>query len=352
MARRILHLLAGMLVFLLACEGVLRLLPVSTFTDTGYHVDPLIINYPPHHAWTSSSGWLLQNAQHLHSNNAGFVAQHDFSPDPKAVALIGDSYVEASMLDAADRPDAQLERALDGRPVFALGGPGSALLDYAERIRWVHTRYAVRDIVVLMERGDVRQSLCGSGQIHGPCLDRDSLAPRNEIQPAAGALKRLARRSALAQYIFGQLKVDVTRLRQRVLAGSHGASPVVAGSASADHATARAADAAPAPRPDLDAVTAAFFERIRPYRDGRLVIVVDSDRTALTQPVPPVDADRDRFMAQARAHGAIVVDTEPLFRAHAKASPLKLDVGPNDSHLNRLGVGIAMQAAARALQAP
>jgi hypothetical protein len=200
-----------------------------------------------------------------------------------------------------------------------------------------------------MERADVRQSLCGSGQIHGPCLDRNSLAPRTELQPAAGPLKRLARRSALAQYVFGQLKVDVGRLQQHLLAGSHGTAPAAGGSA--PKIPAGTGHAANAPHLELDAVTATFFERIRPYRAGRLVIVVDSDRTALTQPVPPVDADRDRFMAQARANGAIVVDTEPLFRAHAQASPLKLQVGPNDSHLNRLGVGIAMQAAARALQA-
>ncbi|SFC66212.1 hypothetical protein SAMN05216344_12836 [Polaromonas sp. OV174] len=59
------------------------------------------------------------------------------------------------MLAAPDRPGAQLERALGTRPVSAMGNPGTALVDYAERIRFAHTHFGVRDFVVLMERGDV-----------------------------------------------------------------------------------------------------------------------------------------------------------------------------------------------------
>ena len=61
------------------------------------------------------------------------------------------------------------------------------------------------------------------------------------------------------------------------------------------------------------------------------------------------DAARARFISQARAAGAIVIDTEPLFRAELARSPLKLDVGPYDGHFNALGVRIVMEAAADAL---
>ena len=120
--------LLGVAGLLLACELALRALPVSTSTETGYYVDPLILTYRPHHAWTSSTGWDLRNAQRQRSNNFGFLASRDFEPDPAAVALIGDSYVEASMLPAHDRPEAQLEAAIGNRPVFAMGGPGSSRL--------------------------------------------------------------------------------------------------------------------------------------------------------------------------------------------------------------------------------
>ena len=52
MVRAFLRLLAGALLTLLALELVLRLLPVSTATLTGYYIDPLILTYPPRHRFT------------------------------------------------------------------------------------------------------------------------------------------------------------------------------------------------------------------------------------------------------------------------------------------------------------
>src|SRR5690606_2827994 len=103
--------LLGVLVFALFCEAALRLLPVSTSTETGYHVDDMILTYPAHHEWRVATGWDLRNAQRLRSNNVGFAAHRDFAHDPEAIALIGDSFVEASMLAPAERPGWQLEQA-------------------------------------------------------------------------------------------------------------------------------------------------------------------------------------------------------------------------------------------------
>jgi len=342
--------LLGVAGLLLACELALRALPVSTSTETGYYVDPLILTYRPHHAWTSSTGWDLRNAQRQRSNNFGFLASRDFEPDPAAVALIGDSYVEASMLPAHDRPEAQLEAAIGNRPVFAMGGPGSSLLDYAERIRFASERFGVRDFVVLVERGDMRQSLCGSGHVHGPCLDSRTLAAHVETQPPPELTKRIFRHSALAQYLFGQLKLNPDRLWRQAVAqarqvepAAQEARPRVAGTSDA---------AADAPMPVVDAITKAFFERVHGRIPGKLVIVVDGDRKAIYRSRPTVDAERSRFIEQARAAGAIVVDTDPLFRAQMEHSTLKLDVGPYDAHYNTLGVAVVSRAAADALRSP
>ncbi|MDO8450868.1 MAG: hypothetical protein Q7T10_18910 [Rhodoferax sp.] len=346
MARIVFHFLLGLAGFLVFCELALQVLPVSTATATGYHLDPLILTYPPRHAWTIATGWDLRNAQNNRSNNVGFLAHRDFAPDPRAVALIGDSFVEASMLAADDRPGQQLERGLGDRPVFTMGGPGSALLDYAERIRLAQLRYGVRDFVLLMERGDVRQSLCGSGNIQGPCLDRMTLAPRTEIQAPPSAARRILRHSALAQYVFGQLKFDPDRLWRQAIAQSR---PVAVPAPETTGWWAPQAALADMPSPGLDAVVTTFFARIEGKVAGKLVIVLDSDRTAMYRGQPTDDAARARFIAMARAAGAIVIDTEPLFRAQLARSPLKFDVGPYDGHLNALGVRIVTQAAAEAL---
>lgn len=342
MARIVFTWLAGVIGTIFFCELAFQVLPVSTSTDTGYHLDPLILSYPPHQTWTTSTGWDLRNVQRHKANNAGFLSDHDFERNPNAVALIGDSFVESSMLPPEERPGPQLERGLGGRPVYAFGSPGSALLDYAERIRLATEQYSIRDVVILMERFDLRQSLCGSGSVHGPCLDRQTLQPKTEFREQPVLAKRMLRHSAFAQYLFSQLKLDPERLWQQAIAQSR---PVIL-----PQQTISASTNANATMEALDAVAFTFFDRIQGRITGKLVIVIDSDRAALYRKQPIDDAARARFIAIARTKGAKVIDTESLFRTQLEHSPLKLDVGPYDGHLNRLGIAIAMGAAAKQLQ--
>lgn len=332
----------GVLAALLVAEMMCRILPVSTASFTDYHVDPMIVTAPPQHRWWVSTGWDLRNARQLAANNLGFVADQDFAANSNALALVGDSYVEAGMLEPNDRPAAQLSRRLPGqRPVYALGGPGSSLLDYVERVRFARDRLGLRDVVVMMEPGDVRQSLCGSGNVHAVCLDAGTLQPRVQTLPGPSAAKRVLRHSALAQYVVGQIKVDPARLAHQAFAGTQ------------VHGTQRAAAQAPAAltlqqQAMVEAVADAFFSRLQRLDLGRLVLVADGRRDGDRAQGSAVMLERDAFLAMARARGVTVVDAEPVFRAHVKTSPLSLAVGPQDGHLNAVGVGLLMDATAKA----
>ena len=351
MKRTLFGTLLGLLAFVLLGELLCRALPVSSATRADYYIDPRILTYAPNHRFSYATGWDLRNPQRLTTNNFGFVAEHPFRPDPTAVALIGDSHVEAASLPADARPAAQLERSLGGRrAVYAMGSGGTALLDYAERIRFAHEHFGIRDFVILMERQDVRQSLCGSGNVHSQCLDAVTLASRTDPVEAPSAIKKLLRESALAQYLVSQLKLDPGRLLRQAFARSAPTS----GEPSSDAVpTPKAAERPPGANRHstaaIDAVTDTFFERVRAHIAGRLVIVVDSNRPALQRHQKVADPDRDRFIERARAAGAIVVDTEPLFRDHFERSTLSLDVGPYDGHMNTRGVGLIAAAAARVL---
>jgi hypothetical protein len=340
--------LGGWVVVLL-CELLLRLLPVATSTHAGYYIDPLIRTYPAHHQWRVATGWDLRNHQTVRANNLGFVDDVEAVPNPDAIALIGDSYVEASMLPPGQRPVAQLRKALgDRRVVYAMGSPGTSLLDYAERIRYASEHLGVRDFVLFLEAGDMRQALCGSGNIDGPCLDRRTFAPATESHPPASALTRVLRESALAQYLNSQLRVDPARLWQQLQPWQ---------SPSPEPALAKAANASPARQPmqadplaDIDAVTNAFFRRIEPFAPRRLVLVVDARHAGGALADARMTLERARFMALARARGASVVDMAPIYQAHHEQSSLALDVGPYDGHLNRLGVHLFANAAASGFQ--
>lgn len=347
--------LAGATATLVALEIVLRLLPTSTATLTGYYIHPMLLTYPPGHHWKVATGWDLRNAQHLRANNFGYASEREFVPDSAAVALVGDSFVEASMLDPHDRPAEQLADALQRtRPVYGMGMPGSSLLDYAERICFAADRLDVRDFVVLLESSDVRQSLCGSGNVHGPCLDRETRRPQVELQADASTLKRFARHSALAQYAFGQLKVDPYRLLERAFARSVPAEP----GAEVPPPLAEPAQGPALPTPaqvrQVEALANAFFARAMPCVRGRLVLLMDGRRERDEPPserqlVREIRAERKLFMENVRARSlpnVSMLDADGIYHAYTSRSPLALVVGPYDAHLNRVGIGLLMRAAA------
>ncbi len=148
------------------------------------------------------------------------------------------------------------------------------------------------------------------------------------------------RHSALAQYLFSQLKVNP----QRAWAQAFTSPAKQTTNASRDNPASMSAA--------TEAVTKAFFARIKPLTIGKMIIVIDANRQALYQGLETPDPERTRFIKLARTAGASVVDTETLFKAHLATSPLKLDVSPGDSHLNPLGIKIVMHAAALALERP
>ncbi len=320
--------LLGVAATLAALELLLRFLPVSTATLTGYYIDPVILTYPAHHNFTVATGWSLQNSGSLQANNCGFVADHDFAPGVDAVALIGDSFVESSMLAPRARLAAQLETRLGKRPVFAMGGPGSSLLDYAERIRFASQRFGVRDFVLLLEHGDIGQSICGSGNVHGPCLDSETLEARIETQPAAGAAKRILRQFAVPQYLFSQLKLNPAAW-QATLRGKLG----MAGSTPARRDSMRVAPDA------IQSVLDQFFARVKPYPTNHLILVLTGTKRA-SEGTP--DFVRDQLIDSSARNGAILLEPTPEIEQYGEDSGLSMDVSPMDKHMN--GIALAMVA--------
>ncbi|PZP96688.1 MAG: hypothetical protein DI587_19650 [Variovorax paradoxus] len=348
MGRAPLLFLGGIVATAVCAEIVLRGLPVSTATMTGYYQDPDILAYPAHHTWTMATGWDLRNPHTLRANNWGFAAEHEFTADPEAVALIGDSYVEASMLAPRDRPAAQLEALLPGqRKVYAMGTPGTAMLDYAQRIRFANERFQIRDFVVLMEGADARQALCGSGNIVSRCLDPETLEPRTARHPRASAWTDLARHSALAQYLMSQLRFKPATVVKAMFTRK---PPEEAG--------AGAGKVAPtAPDPEqlaraqamVDAVVQQFFATVPRAQIRQLVFLVDGRRTSQAAPRTLAELERAHLILRLREQGATVHDLEPLYAAHAARSQRSLAVGPYDGHLNPMGLHLAMAAAAQSL---
>lgn len=336
------RLLLGIIGALITAEILLRFLPVSTSTETGYYITPSILTYPAHHHVVMASGWNLSNAHRHQSNNYGFLTRRDFLPNANAIALIGDSFVEANMLTEDERLNSQLEHKLGNRAVYAFGGPGSSLLDYTERARFAQDQLGIRDFVFIIELGDVRQTLCGSGNIHGPCLDPATFSLRSEAQPQnAGMAKKVLRQSALAQYLFSQLRLKPEELFKKLFENTF--SKKTSASPAQSHLLKAQEDV---PSVAVDHVIAAFLSSLPKNKEGHLVIVFDSYRDYLHD----TDADptpvRDRFIQLVRKAGIELIDTKPIFYPYWQTTGLGLSVSPTDGHWNRLAHGLVADAIA------
>lgn len=333
MKSRLLPFLAGAIAVLLLLELTFRVLPVATATQSGYYEHPLILSYPARNCFIASTGWDLKAPQRICTNNAGFVADRDFVVNPKAVGLIGDSYVEANMLPSEKRIGAALERQLAGRPVYAFGGPGSNLLDYAIRAKYAADRFGIRTFVFVLERNDVKQVLCGSGHVHGLCMDSATGKIKTVTQAPPGLLKRILRQSALAQYLVSQLKIDLSKPLWN--AGT-------------------AASTTPGKTPALSALQQKatvdyFFRQILTIEGGRFVFVVDPDRAHL---LDQVEDDHGGLLQMIRDAGnkyAVVIDPSEEFRKYQVDTHRILAIGPYDLHWNGDAVEIVAKLAATAL---
>jgi hypothetical protein len=339
------RLVLGIIGALIAAEILLRFLPVSTSTETGYYISPSIITYPAHHQFVLATGWNLSNAHHHRSNNYGFLTNRDFLSNANAIVLIGDSYVEANMLTEDERLNTQLENKLGNRPVYAFGGPGSSLLDYTERARFAQEHLGVRDFIFIIALEDVRQTLCGSGNIHGPCLDPVTISVRSEAHPIkVSPVKKILRQSALAQYLFSQLRLKPEQLLKKLFENTYSENtntPLAPSHQLKDSEDVKSVV--------VDRVVSAFISSLPKNKGGRLILVLDSYHDYLTDTNPNQTPVRDRFIELVRQAGIELIDTQPIFYAFWNKTKLSLNISPTDGHWNRLAHGLVADALATKL---
>lgn len=335
MKKQLLPFAGGIVAVLILLEILFRILPVSTTTRTGYYIHPLIITYPAHHCFTMATGWDLRNSQHSCANNYGFLADRDFVHDPQAIALIGDSFVEANMLPAQRRLGAQLQARLPDKAIYAMGGPGSSLLDYAERARFAAEKFGIRTFVFILERGDVKQAICGSGNSHGPCLDARTLRPRTEVQAPPNALKRIVRESALAQYVFSQIRFDISKVISNPL------RPTVPKSATSPKGLSLNASLQ---------ITGYFLEQLPKIEGARFIFLIDADRPHLFDTASNMNQDLKALRSAAASINASVIDPTPAFRKFVADTGRALEVGPYDHHWNASALEILANLIAQKLR--
>src|SRR5262245_16790524 len=150
MSRRREKLLAFVTVLgtLILCLGiaevVLRFLPVcSAWLAMPVSAESPVFHYKPNRDFVYSKNWDMELVNRTHINNAGFFNDQDYQNDGKTplLAVIGDSYIEATMVPYGATLHGRLAKGLEGRlRVYSFGASGAPLSQYL-----VWARHAVRD---------------------------------------------------------------------------------------------------------------------------------------------------------------------------------------------------------------
>lgn len=316
----------GALSCLAVIEIVLHVLPTPTATRFGQYFDPFVTTYPAQLEFRSSTGWSMLNAQWQRSNQYGFIPDRPFERSPEAVALIGDSLVEQSMLAPSERLAAVLQEGRDGAPVYAMGIPGSSLFDYLERVRYAREKLDIGTFWIVIERADVRESLCAGGVYTDACMDAEG-GIRRVRKPSRGTLHDVLAHSSLLQYFVGVLRLSPERIPSLFTD-----SPAAAKASSANFRNRAAALPLAQSR-----VIDRFLDALDAMKPVKVGLVIDPEVSALHRQEEFVDSSLAQMYRRARQRGiAIMHPWQRLARESAKTG-LEMRVGPYDAHWNPLG---------------
>ena len=202
-------------------EIALRFMPVSDTLETQpVNAAAPVMRFAADRDVVWSCGWDFDRVNRIRVNNAGFVSGIDYDADAATplLAVIGDSYVEAAMVPAADTVQSRLVRRAASRGrVYAFGASGAALSQYLMWADMARQRYRPAGLVVVVVGNDFHESLLAYKQAPGfhyfEPADGGSLA-LHRVDFAPGPLRRTARRSALARYLL--INVNVERAWHRM----------------------------------------------------------------------------------------------------------------------------------------
>ncbi|WP_265941711.1 hypothetical protein [Dechloromonas sp. A34] len=334
-----------MLLGLLALEVCFRLLPVNRGL---VRLDPAtdwpLTNYRPHEPYSYSRNWSLLNPQNGRSNNYGHLASFDYEPNGAAIAVIGDSYIEARMNRFNDTLQAQLGNmlGLQGR-VYGLGANGLSIADYLTLSRQAATEFKPTAYVYVIVDNDLSEAVTRrKGWHHFPAASSTWPVYVPEREGERSWVSNLLASSSLYRYLKGNLGISFD----------------FAAASSSPTKTAPTASVAPAQRAFEISAIKQFVDML-PKATGLPpschIFLLDTDRYAIydkRQASAPIDPPelRDRFVAEASIAGLTVIDLAPVFAADYAREKKKFDYFPNDRHWNWRGHHIAALAAQQALQ--
>ena len=337
---------AAALVLVVVLEITLRVLPIvsGVHRQSPHASRATSARLVPNHEYTWSMGWDLRHVVKGKTNSMGFIAPYDYATDRPAIALLGDSFVEAQMLSydesLAGRLDARLGGAMHA---YNFGLSGAALPHYLGIAREMGSRFRFSAAVVVVTGYDYEEGFEEKEGVYHWGAD-----PRKELISLVPATERsgmvsVARELALVRYVRANLKLSAGKIFSR------------GGEGSCEPHSLTAAD-----RQRLTDYVAELPKALR-LPPQRVVMVFNSgsntalyervDRGRVRQPAcPTVDSlALGELRRLAAASGMKLIELDALLEPYYRATRQALDFKPVDSHWNGTATLLASNEIVRLL---
>lgn len=343
-------LVVTILVLIAGAEATLRFLPVvEDLGVVAVNESQPLFHFTPSRTFTWSRGWDFSIVTQRRVNNVGYVDDRDVSADgAPLLAVIGDSYVEATMVPYAETAYGRLAAASGTcARVHGIGASGAPLSQYLIFAQYAAKSLRAKSLVIVVVGNDFDESLAlykmGPGFHHYHTgADGNLKLVRNDYSP--GKLGRIIVRSALARYMLFNMEILAlpARIRTRLMLPP----PQYVGNTAAsgnDERFSLSIDAIQAFFRDLPRYTGLPPENILFVIDGFRYPVQSADES-IQREASYFGRMRREFMALAIRSGHEVINADDLFLPHIARHPDDRMEFPTDGHWNGIAHGLVANA--------
>src|SRR6266508_674657 len=335
---------------LLIAEVVLRFLPVASGMRTvAVTAQSPVFHFTPNRDFVYSRDWDMVLANRGHVNNAGFVNDQDYRKEDALplLAVVGDSMIEAAMVQYPDTLQGRLATALEGKlRVYSFASSGAPLSQYLIWARHAVREYGAQALLINVVSNDFDESHSAYKIAPGfwhyvPDANGDLHLRLFEYRP--GLLRNLVLMSALTRYLVFNMQLGLhwLELKSLLFGGPSMAAPGDAGNMDAGPHEARV-------RASLAAVYA-FFRDLPQYTGlppSRILFVVDGLRypdVAAISAGTYFDRMRRALLEKAAALGYDTIDLDQFFFERHRRTGERFEFA-RDGHWSSIGHGVAFEA--------
>jgi hypothetical protein len=343
---RTLSIIVGVTIAIIAVEILLRFFPVNE----GLHTLPVnernpIVRFEPNRTSTWSEGWnfaLVNKA--VKTNNFGFVNDNDYETNATTplLAIIGDSYVQASMLPYRQTAAGRLGKYLENTVrLYTFGVSGAPLSQYLAFSEYVRDTFHPDALIIMVAGNDFDESLMkykSAPRFHYFVEDSNGTLSLKRVDLSVSFTRTLVRKSALAMYLATNLQVQALPGRLRDFFSVEDKEKNFVGNTSAETSPMRIADSKRAIDAFLDKLPA-----MSGFKPSEILFVMDGMRPHLYDSRQLdlargsyFDVMRQYFLTRANIRGYEAVDLQPVFAAHYEKHGERFEY-PTDMHWNPLG---------------